>query len=136
MDFKIECLVWPDDVDVSNELMPEEKNSKEHYNPHKKRNDDIPGPAFHEKKEKNKKTNQGGSYRRELAKKYKKPKTRQKEKKCGKRAFLGPFFVAERCLDRRGTKSRICGLTRRQPHVKSLFNTCLKRMKRHRWLIY
>ena len=37
MDFKIECLVWPDDVDVSNELMPEEKNSKEHYNPHKKK---------------------------------------------------------------------------------------------------
>ena len=36
MDFKIECLVWPDDVDVSNELMPEEKNSKEHYNPTKK----------------------------------------------------------------------------------------------------
>ena len=36
----------------------------------------IPGPAFHEKSEKNKKTNQGGSYRREIAKKYKKPKTR------------------------------------------------------------
>ena len=76
MDFKIECLEWPDDVDVSNELMPEEKNSKEHYNPHKKRNDDIPGPAFHEKKEKNKKINLGGSYRKTIAKKYKKPKTR------------------------------------------------------------
>ena len=76
MDFKIECLVWPDDVDVSNELMPEEKNSKEHYNPHKNRNDDIPGPAFHEKKEKNKKVNLGGSYRKTIAKKYKKPKTR------------------------------------------------------------
>ena len=76
MDFKIECLEWPDDVDVSNELMPEEKNSKEHYNPHKKRNDDIPGPAFHEKKEKNKKVNLGGSYRKTIAKKYKKPKTR------------------------------------------------------------
>ena len=33
-------------------------------------------PAFHEKKEKNKKVNLGGSYRRELAKKYKKPKTK------------------------------------------------------------
>jgi ATP-dependent RNA helicase RhlE len=76
MDFKIECLEWPDDVDVSNELMPEEKNSKEHYNPHKNRNDDIPGPAFHEKKEKNKKVNLGGSYRKTIAKKYKKPKTR------------------------------------------------------------
>ena len=32
--------------------------------------------AFHEKCEKNSKTNQGGSYRRILAIKYKKPKTR------------------------------------------------------------
>jgi ATP-dependent RNA helicase RhlE len=40
------------------------------------------GAAFHEKKDKNKKTNQGGSYRRKLAAKYKKPKTRgQKRKK-------------------------------------------------------
>jgi len=28
MDFKIECLVWPDDVDVSNELMPEKKKQQ------------------------------------------------------------------------------------------------------------
>ena len=34
------------------------------------------GPAFHEKKEKNQKTNQGGSYKRTIAAKYKKPKTR------------------------------------------------------------
>ena len=33
------------------------------------------GGAFHEKKEKNKKTNQGGSYLRKM-KKYKKPKTK------------------------------------------------------------
>mgnify|MGYP004362513065 CR=1 FL=1 len=33
------------------------------------------GGAFHEKKEKNKKTNQGGSYLRKM-KKYKNPKTR------------------------------------------------------------
>ena len=33
-------------------------------------------PAFHEKKDKNKKVNLGGSYKREVAKKYKKPKTR------------------------------------------------------------
>ena len=40
------------------------------------------GAAFHEKKEKNKKTNQGGSYRRTLAAKYKKPRTKgQKTKK-------------------------------------------------------
>ena len=39
------------------------------------------GPAFHEKKEKNKKINLGGSYRREIAKKYKKPKTRGQKRK-------------------------------------------------------
>ncbi|WP_372800587.1 DEAD/DEAH box helicase [Lutibacter sp.] len=39
------------------------------------------GPAFHEKKEKNKKVNLGGSYRREIAKKYKKPKTRGQKRK-------------------------------------------------------
>ncbi len=40
--------------------------------------------AFHEKKEKNKKVNLGGSYRRKLAEKYKKPKTRG-QKPRGKR---------------------------------------------------
>ena len=39
------------------------------------------GPAFHEKKEKNKKINLGGSYHREIAKKYKKPKTRGQKRK-------------------------------------------------------
>ncbi|HET8804349.1 MAG TPA: ATP-dependent helicase, partial [Aequorivita sp.] len=34
------------------------------------------GPAFHEKKEKNQKENQGGSYKRIIKQKYKKPKTR------------------------------------------------------------
>ncbi|MFW2348062.1 MAG: ATP-dependent helicase, partial [Wenyingzhuangia sp.] len=40
----------------------------------------APGPAFHEKSEKNQKTNQGGSYRRNLAKKYKKPQRRRPKK--------------------------------------------------------
>lgn len=39
------------------------------------------GSAFHEKKEKNTKVNLGGSYRRELAAKYKKPKTRGQKRK-------------------------------------------------------
>jgi ATP-dependent RNA helicase RhlE len=38
--------------------------------------EDERGDSFHEKKEKNRKENLGGSYRREIAKKYKKPKTR------------------------------------------------------------
>ena len=39
------------------------------------------GDAFHEKSDKNKKVNQGGSYRRTIAAKYKKPKTRGQKKR-------------------------------------------------------
>ena len=78
MNLKIALIEFPEEVTVSTELIEEERPQiKEHYNPLKRNKDDYePGAAFHEKKEKNKKTNQGGSYRREIAKKYKKPKTR------------------------------------------------------------
>ena len=77
MQMPITIQVIPDDVEISKELIEEERPQiKEHYNPTKQREDDVPGPAFHEKKEKNQKENLGGSYRREIAKKYKKPKTR------------------------------------------------------------
>ena len=66
---------FPEEVEVSTELIEEERPQiKEHYNP-VKRDEDI-GPAFHEKKEKNKKENLGGSYKFKIAAKYKKPKTR------------------------------------------------------------
>lgn len=78
MDFTIPLLDFPEAVEVSKELIEEERPQvNEPNNPHKRnKNDDAPGPAFHEKKDKNKKENLGGSYRREIAKKYKKPKTR------------------------------------------------------------
>ncbi|WP_111682916.1 DEAD/DEAH box helicase [Winogradskyella tangerina] len=77
MQFKIELLALPDSVEISTELIEEERPQiKERYNPIKRKKDDLPGPAFHEKKDKNKKENRGGSYRREISKKYKKPKTR------------------------------------------------------------
>lgn len=77
MKMKIDVLDVPEYVEVSKELIEEERNViKEHYNPTKRRDEDAPGPAFHEKSEKNQKVNLGGSYRREIAKKYKKPKTR------------------------------------------------------------
>ena len=67
----------PEDVTISTELIEEERpQNKERNNPLKRRDEDVAGPAFHEKKEKNKKENLGGSYHREIAKKYKKPKTR------------------------------------------------------------
>ncbi|MCK5169401.1 MAG: hypothetical protein KAQ75_05945, partial [Bacteroidales bacterium] len=44
-------------------------------NPHRNLGTEVRGPAFHEKKLKNTKTNQGGSYLRK-GKKYKKQQTR------------------------------------------------------------
>lgn len=67
----------PEAVEIADQLIPEElPRVKEINNPTKFSGEDEPGPAFHEKSEKNKKVNLGGSYRREISKKYKKPKTR------------------------------------------------------------
>lgn len=77
MAYEIPVLDLPGEVEISAELIPDERPRLIEKNPHKQRGgEDAPGPAFHEKKEKNRKVNLGGSYRRELAKKYKKPKTR------------------------------------------------------------
>ncbi len=79
MQLKITRLEMPSAVAVSDKLTYEERPVvKEINNPNKrnKNDEDAPGPAFHEKKDKNKKENLGGSYRREIVKKYKKPKTR------------------------------------------------------------
>ncbi len=77
MSYKIPMLDFPsDDVEISKQLTPEERPKIiERENPHKQ-NRETAGASFHEKSKKNSKTNQGGSYRREVAKKYKKPKTR------------------------------------------------------------
>ncbi len=78
MQVAIKQLLFPKEVEISKQLTPDERPIElEPSNPHKRKSSDYtPGAAFHEKSEKNSKTNQGGSYRRELAKKYKKPKTR------------------------------------------------------------
>ncbi len=77
MDMKVPVIEFPEKVPVSKKLT-EEETPKEVIKEYQKKGSKefAPGPAFHEKKEKNQKTNQGGSYRRELAKKYKKPRTR------------------------------------------------------------
>lgn len=77
MQMEIDVVAIPDTVEISKELIEEERPQiRERNNPSKRKDEDAPGPAFHEKKDKNKKENLGGSYRREIAKKYKKPKTR------------------------------------------------------------
>lgn len=76
MDYKIPLKDFPAEVEVTNELIPEERPRiiESNYNRNTKpRPLKIEDP---EKKEKNKKVNLGGSYKRKLASKHKKPKTR------------------------------------------------------------
>ena len=77
MSHQIPLLKLPKEVEISQQLLPEERAKKDvdydHF--HSLKSEEL-APGFHEKKEKNKKSNQGGSYRREIVKKYKKPKTR------------------------------------------------------------
>ena len=79
MKIKIDVLPFPETVEVSEELTPEERpKDLEIDTSRAKKGAKRPekGAAFHEKSEKNSKENLGGSYRREIAKKYKKPKTK------------------------------------------------------------
>ncbi|WP_452229081.1 MULTISPECIES: DEAD/DEAH box helicase [unclassified Lacinutrix] len=78
MQMEIPFVAFPDEVQISDELIEEERPQiKEHNNPHKRlKDEDAPGPAFHDKSEKNSKENLGGSYKFKIAAKYKKPKTR------------------------------------------------------------
>jgi ATP-dependent RNA helicase RhlE len=77
MKMTIPLMELPEQVEISTELIEEERPQiKEHYNPIKRKDEDTPGPAFHEKSEKNSKENLGGSYKFKIAAKYKKPKTR------------------------------------------------------------
>ncbi|AXP82868.1 ATP-dependent RNA helicase RhlE [Mariniflexile rhizosphaerae] len=77
MNMSISLVDFPENIEVSTELIEEERPQiKEHYNPIKRSDADAPGPAFHEKSEKNSKENLGGSYKFKIAAKYKKPKTR------------------------------------------------------------
>ncbi len=76
MEMKVTQFDIPDGVEISEELTPEEQPKiKEIYNPNKRSEDEV-GPAFHEKSAKNSKVNLGGKYKREITKKYKKPKTK------------------------------------------------------------
>ena len=77
MKMQIPVIEMPEDITISTELIEEERPQiKEHNNPIKRKDEDAPGPAFHEKSAKNSKENLGGSYKFKIAAKYKKPKTR------------------------------------------------------------
>tara|TARA_B110000285_G_scaffold175578_1_gene196967 strand:- start:10569 stop:11921 length:1353 start_codon:yes stop_codon:yes gene_type:complete len=76
MDYTIPMLDFPEEVEVSKELTPEEQPDDYDLNENRNTKKVELAPGFHEKKAKNLKTNQGGSYKRDIAKKYKKSQTR------------------------------------------------------------
>lgn len=80
MGMKIQVLPFPEEVEESSELIPEERPKVKGKNPNRNFEGASFEPVIHEKKEKNKKVNLGGSHKRKMAKKYKKPKTRGDKK--------------------------------------------------------
>ena len=77
MKMEINQLIFPEGVEISKKLTPEEQpRVMEPNNPHRHNSDFERGESFHEKSEKNQKTNKGGSYQYIIKAKYKKPKTR------------------------------------------------------------
>ncbi|QLG46359.1 DEAD/DEAH box helicase [Costertonia aggregata] len=76
MAFQIPLLELPTEVEIATKLTYDEQPKRmERENP-LRINEEEKGASFHEKSEKNKKQNQGGSYQRTIKKKYSKPKTR------------------------------------------------------------
>ncbi len=75
MNQSIPLLDFPEEVDISHELTPDERPKHEEIKLKTSKVTESSGGAFHEKKLKNTKTNQGGSYLRKK-KKYKKPQTK------------------------------------------------------------
>jgi len=78
MGYEIPKNTFPTEVEISEKLTREEQpKEKEGHNPHKTTEGFVKGAAFHEKSEKNSQVNSSvKKYSRELAKKYKKPRTR------------------------------------------------------------
>lgn len=77
MKLPIKEIMFPaEEVDINHELIPEERPKAKELNTRVKKKKPETGDSFHDKSAKNSKVNQGGSYRRKLAAKYKKPKTR------------------------------------------------------------
>ena len=86
MDLQIQLIELPDVVEISNQKIAEERpieKGNKNFNRNTKLK--VAQDAVHEKKGKNKKVNLGGSYRIDIAKKYKKTKTRGDKKQNNKK---------------------------------------------------
>jgi len=75
MDYEIPQVDFPLDVEVNEQLLPEERDVAK-ISKNRSTETKVRDAGFHEKKEKNQKVNTGGSYRAKLAKKYKKSQTK------------------------------------------------------------
>lgn len=75
MDYKIPQQDFPTEVEENEQLLPEERDVAK-ISKNRSTETKVRSSGFHEKKEKNKKVNTGGSYRAKLAKKYKKSQTK------------------------------------------------------------
>lgn len=79
MKYEIPMLPFPDEVELNPQKLDEERDRQvDKYS--RNTTKESENKAFHEKSEKNSKVNLGGSYKFEIAKKYKKPKTRGDKK--------------------------------------------------------
>jgi len=75
MDYEIPQVDFPLDVEVNEQLLPEEREIAK-ISKNRSTETKLRDAGFHEKKEKNQQVNTGGSYRAKLAKKYKKSQTK------------------------------------------------------------
>ncbi|MGF1560363.1 MAG: DEAD/DEAH box helicase [Flavobacteriaceae bacterium] len=76
MGMRINEQMVPNEVVIAEKLTAEERPKLTEPNNPDKQLEEERGASFHEKKEKNLRTNQGGSYKRIIQKKYKKAQTR------------------------------------------------------------
>ena len=76
MSYVIPTVEFPTEVEINNELIPEERTKFKEGNYNRNTKNRKPAAEDQEKKDKNKKINLGGSYKMKLAKKHKKPQRR------------------------------------------------------------
>jgi ATP-dependent RNA helicase RhlE len=76
MSLTIEEVAFPEEVDVNPALTEEERPKSRQKNLSNLTKQPDSNPGAHEKKDKNKKVNLGGSYKRKIAEKYSKPQTK------------------------------------------------------------
>ncbi len=74
--FKIPELNFPESVEISQKILPEERERNQNKQSKNRQQKKTVGSAFHEKSNKNSKENLGGKYKREIKNKYKKSRTR------------------------------------------------------------